>query len=272
MELNIRLSSGQVLRGIIESPGSGIRAMVIMVHGLGEHVRRYQHWSERFQKEGIGFIGVDLPGHGKSDGKRGVIKSYTETSEMIGILMNEYSNTFPGVPVFLYGHSLGAGIVLKYVIEKSPQINGVIATSPWLRLSFAPGKTKILLARVMKTLFPSFVQPSGLIPEHLSHDKVVVEAYKNDPLVHDRISASLFYSAESAGVFISGNASSLKIPALVIHGSDDMLTSVDASRDFASKTDLAKFREWDGGYHELHNEPFRDEVFSFILNWMENYI
>ena len=111
-----------------------------MVHGLGEHIQRYDHWAEMFKKEGIGFAGVDLPGHGRSDGRRGDIKSYKVLEEMIDILLKTTIRTFPGTPVFIYGHSLGGGIVLDYLIRKNPGIKGAIVTSPWLRLSFEPSK------------------------------------------------------------------------------------------------------------------------------------
>ena len=272
MELNIKLESGLVLRGIINSPGTGMKAMVILVHGVGEHTMRYQHWIERFLKDGIGIIGVDLPGHGKSDGSRGVIRSYSQTDEMISILTKEYSNTFPGTPLFLYGHSLGGGIVLKYVLENSPAINGAIITSPWLRLAFEPGRGRIFLAKLMKSLFPSFVQPSGLVVDYLSHDEKVVDAYRNDPLVHDRISASLFHSAVTAADYALKNAGSLKVPLLIMHGSGDMITSPEGSRNFASATRLAEYKEWENGYHELHNEPFKETVYSFIIKWLEKHI
>lgn len=272
MELNIKLENNLVLRGMINSPGDGMKAMVILVHGLGEHIMRYQNWIERFSKDGIGFIGVDLPGHGKSDGSRGFVRSYSHTNEMIDILIKEYSNTFPGIPLFLYGQSLGGGIVLKYVLEHSPALHGAIVSSPWLRLSFEPARIKVILAKVMNSIFPSFVQPSGLVTEHISHDERVVEAYRKDPLVHDRISASLFFNAVTAAGYALKNAGSLSIPLLIMHGTDDRITSPEGSRSFVSSTELAEYKEWEGGYHELHNEPFKDEVYAYILNWINKHL
>ena len=118
MDFNIKLSNGQILRGIIRSPGDDLRAVIVMVHGLGEHIQRYNHWADLFCSEGVGFAGVDLPGHGRSGGKRGHVRSYPILSDMIDILLNEARKTFPGIPVFLYGHSLGGGIVLDYLIDR----------------------------------------------------------------------------------------------------------------------------------------------------------
>lgn len=270
MEYSIRLKNGMVLRGLIASPGEKTRANIIFVHGLGEHIGRYGHWAGLLNNEGIGFTGVDLPGHGKSDGKRGFVKSFALTDEMIEILYSNHVNTFKGVPVFIYGHSLGGGIVLDHILRKKPDIRGAIATSPWLKLAFEPEKSKLVLASVMKNILPGLVQPSGLVVEHISHDNEVVNRYKADPLVHDRISVSLFHSAMSAAAHSLENAGELTVPLLLIHGSGDMICSPEGSRIFASKTPLAELKIWENGYHELHNEPFKHDVFAFLMNWINS--
>jgi acylglycerol lipase len=269
MDFNIRLSNGQVLKGMIQSPGENTRAVIILVHGLGEHIQRYIHWAELFKKEGIGFLGVDLPGHGQSEGRRGNISSYGLLGEMIGILLKSCNQTFPGCPVYIYGHSLGGGIVLEYLLRNKPKIKGAIITSPWLRLSFDPPRSKVVMALIMKNLTPGLIQPSGLNVKHISHDEAVVEKYSNDPLVHGKISVSLFASAMSAAKYSLAHASELEIPTLLIHGTDDMLTSPEGSREFAGKTQMVELKIWPGGYHELHNEPFKYEVFKYIMDWIK---
>ena len=97
---------------------------------------------------------------------------------------------------------------------------------------------------------------------------ILVEKYKKDPLVHGKISVSLFHASMTAAKYSLSHASELKIPLLIMHGSDDLLTSPDGSREFAAKTNLAELKIWEGGYHELHNEPFKDEVFKYIIDWI----
>ena len=269
MDFNIKLKSGLLLKGIIQSPGDNTKAVVILVHGLGEHIQRYDHWADKFKKEGMGFAGVDLPGHGRSDGRRGNIKRYSQLDEMLDILIKTTLRTFPGTPVYIYGHSLGGGIVLNYLIRRNPKLKGAIVTSPWLRLSFEPPKIKVTLAGVMKYILPGLIQPSGLIVDHISHDQTVIEKYKNDPLVHGKISVSLFSGAMSAARYSLAHASELNVPTLLIHGSDDKICSPEGSREFASKNDKVELKIWEGGYHELHNEPFKDEVFRYIINWIK---
>lgn len=270
MDFNIRLSNGQIMRGFIQSPGEDIRAIIIMIHGIGEHIKRYSRWAELFYHERIGFAGVDLPGHGRSDGKKGHIKSFAQLSEMTDILIDECRKTFPLVPLYLYGHSLGGGFVLNYLVVKKTKLKGAIVTSPWLKLSFEPSKTKVRLAAIMKNLLPGLVQPSGLIVDHISHDVEVVNKYKNDPLVHDRISVSLFNAAMKGAASTLKNAGELKIPLLLMHGSDDRICSPEGSKEFAAKTNMAELKIWEGGFHELHNEPFSNDVFKYIINWINN--
>ena len=272
MELSIRLSNNQILHGFINSPGENTRAGIILVHGIGEHLGRYSDWIRKFTERGIAFTGVDLPGHGKSDGKRGHIKNYKVTAEMLDIMIGEFRKTFPGVPVFLYGQSLGGGIVIQYIIESDPPINGAILTSPFIKLAFQPAGIKVLLANIMKSILPSFVQPSGLVVSHLSHNRKVVDEYLSDPLVHDKISVSVFHSAMSAGSLALERASEIRIPLYIIHGSDDLITSPAASGELASKNSNVQLRIWKGGYHELHNEPFSEEDFTEMMTWIENQL
>ena len=267
MEYSIKLKNGQVLRGFIMSPRERIRANIIFVHGVGEHIQRYSAWAELLNKEAVGFTGVDLPGHGRSDGARGNIKSYALTDEMIDILYYSSINTFPEIPVFLYGHSLGGGIVLDYLLRKKPEIKGAIVTSPWLKLSYEPAKSKIVLASILKYILPGLVQPSGLVFDHISHDREVVEMYKADPLVHDRISVGLFHSAMSSAANSLANAGELNVPLLLMHGADDRICSPEGSRLFAAKAPMTELKIWDGGYHELHNETFRLDVFAYLMKW-----
>lgn len=268
MDYSIKLKDGRILRGLMKSPGEKGRALIIFVHGLGEHIQRYNLWSDQLVSNGIGFTGVDLPGHGRSDGKRGDIRSCRQTDEMIDILLESAIKTFPGTPVFLYGHSLGATIVLDYILRKKPGIRGAIVTSPWLKLSYEPDKFKLVLASVMKNILPGLIQPSGLVVDHLSNDREVVEKYKADPLIHDKISVSLFHSTMRAAAYSLAHASGLSVPVLLMHGTDDMICSPEGSREFASKTNMAELKIWDGAYHELHNEPIKGEVFAFMLNWI----
>ncbi len=272
MDYNIRLSNGQILRGLVTSPGNDMRALIIMVHGHGEHILRYEHWAGLFNRNNFGFTGVDLPGHGRSEGKRGHVRDEALLNEMIDVMIRESDKTFSGIPVFLYGHSLGGVIVLNYLLKKNPRIKGAIVTSPALKLAFEPGKAKLALAAIMKSIMPGLIQPTGLPVEYLSHDKAEVEKYVKDPLVHGKISVGLFHSWMNSSAYCLSHAAELKVPLLLVHGSDDKVCSPEGSTEFAGKAKLAEIRIWKGGFHELHNEPFKQEVLDYILAWVNKVL
>jgi len=268
MEISFKVSDGIPVSGEIYEPVGQCRGVIVLLHGLGEHFGRYRKWSSRFGETGYAVAGADLPGHGRSGGKRGHIKSYLITEEIIERLIGEGRERFPGVPLIIYGHSLGGGIVLRYLIRRQPELCCAVVTSPWLRLSFEPPRFKLWLAAAVKSIAPSMIQPSELVVDHLSRDPEVIDAYVADKLVHDRISVSLFNEAISAANYCLNSASLLRTPLLLMHGSDDKITSPEGSRQFAEGSSVTDLKIWDGGYHELHNDIINDEVFSYMAGWL----
>ena len=245
------------------------KASVALVHGMGEHIMRYDHWAEKFVNRGYAVTGMDHRGHGRSEGKRGHTPSYESLLKDVDILIKKSLEFFPGKPVILYGHSLGGSIVLNNALTRN-NVSKYIVTSPWLRLSFKPSSIKLALAKTMKRILPGLLQPSGLNVGHISHVPEVIKAYQNDPLVHDRISVRMFISAYTRGEWALANAGKLDRPLLLMHGGDDKLTSADASRRFAEKAGKnVEFKIWKEMYHELHNEIIKDEVFEYIIDWLK---
>jgi len=268
MDISFNLSDGTTSTGKIIKPAGICRGVIILIHGLGEHFGRYGMWSSRLADMGYAVAGADLPGHGRSGGKRGHVASYSLTEEIIDSLTEQSGGIFPGVPVILYGHSLGGAIILRYLIRRQPEICCAVVTSPWLRLSFEPPRFKLWLAAAVRSIAPSMIQPSGLNVDHLSRDREAVAAYIADELVHDRLSVSLFNEAVSAADYSMKNAALLNVPLLLMHGSGDMITSPEGSRRFAGDASLAELKIWDGGYHELHNDIIKDEVFGYLAGWL----
>ncbi|MCI0523615.1 MAG: lysophospholipase [Bacteroidales bacterium] len=251
---------------------SNPKALILLVHGIGEHAGRYRTWAERFNRAGISFRSFDLPGHGQSAGRRGVMPPLEKIYDMFDTVIEGISADIDGVPLFLYGHSLGGGLVLNYIIRRKPSVRGAIVTSPWVRLAEEPPKLKVLLASVAKKLMPGMTQPSGLNINSLSRDREVVALYKSDPLVHGMISAGLFASMTDAAAETLARASEIGCPLLLAHGRDDMITSPSGSVEVAGSAPVATLKLWDGGYHELHNDHLRDEHFDFIIEWIDTLL
>lgn len=249
------------------------KAVICLIHGMGEHSSRYAHWAERFVEKGYAVIAFDQRGHGKSGGNRGHAPSFDVLFDDVTIFLNKAKENFPDNKYILYGHSMGGAVVSNYLIHRQPQIAGAILSSPYFRMAFEAPKLKIQLGRWMEDLLPKLALPTGLNADHISRDKKEVDIYKKDKLVHDKISAKMGMQLIDNGEYAIAHANEIKIPTLLIHGTGDQLTSHLASKEFLSKAGSnisSKF--YDGLYHEMHHEPERDEVFKDILAFVETLV
>ncbi len=250
-------------------PDETPRAVIALVHGLGEHSGRYQHWGEMFNQENIGLISFDLSGHGRSTGKRGHT-SYDEANKDISLLLDEARSRYPDTPIFLYGHSLGGALVSYYILCHRPNIFGAIITSPGLTIGTPQPPIKIMIAKIVNALSLTLCLPSGLDQSNLSRDPDVVKNYANDPLVHDLVSTRLGMDLLTKGEWLLENADEFHLPLLLMQGTDDHLVSVEATRTFSERVpqDNITYKEWTGFYHELHNEPEKLIVFDYVHEWI----
>ena len=272
-EFKFKTFDGLQLFGQSWQPEVQSRAVVCLIHGLGEHSGRYAHLADSLNQAGYILISFDLRGHGKSEGPRGHTPTYEALMNDISSLLEVANQQFSQLSFFLYGHSLGGSLVLNYILRRQPQFKGVIVTAPWLRLAFEPPAFKIILGKITNQLFPAFSQKSDLDTKVLSHDAEVVHAYENDPLVHDHISARMFIGIYQSGQWVLEHASEFSLPLLLMHGGDDKIISVEASREFADKINgNCTFKIWDGFYHEIHNEPEKEKVFKFMVDWLDKQV
>lgn len=249
-------------------PDGDIRAAVALVHGLGEHSGRYQHVAQYFTQHGLGVVAMDHRGHGRTGGKRGH-GSYDTILTDIDHLLEETAQRYPGLPVFLYGHSLGGSLVLYYTLKRRPQLKGVIATSPGLVPANTSGG-QITLAKIMSVIAPGFQIANGLDVSGLSRDPEVAKAYTADPLVHNKISARLGLDLLQTGQWIIQHAAEFPLPLLVMQGSADRLVNPIGARQFAAgmKNNLT-FKFYDGWYHELHNEVEKEVILAEMVSWID---
>ena len=265
-KFTLPLSSEITLSGLkweIDNP----KANLILVHGAGEHVGRYNHWAKLFNHQLINVYGVDHYGHGNSPGARGHLTNYDLYLNEIKALKKMIDDQADGLPLLLYGHSLGGNIVLNWILEQEKSVNYVIASAPWIKLKLVPPTWKISLMKWLSGILPALSQSNELDPNWLSRDKLVVERYINDSLVHNKITLSaaniLFQRAE----ILDNYNKQISEKVLIIHGLDDKITDAAASQAFAARTGI-DYHSVKGLYHELHNEPEQIEIFNYICNWL----
>lgn len=272
-ELSWKTSDGINIYGKKWETNMPIKAVICLMHGMGEHINRYEHVAQMFNNNGYAVIGCDQRGHGKSGGKRGHFPDFETFLNDVDSLLMQASMNFPDAKQILYGHSMGGNLVANYLLRRQPKITGAILSSPYFQLAFQPSKVTLAIGKLMKGILPALSLSSGLDSSAISRDTNEVKKYNNDPLVHDKVSAKMGIEMIETGQWAIDNAEKLTIPTLVYHGTADRLTSHHGSELFAEKTGkLVTFISLEGLYHETHNEPEKLEVFKKIILWLDHLI
>ncbi|MFN8093270.1 MAG: alpha/beta hydrolase [Vicinamibacteria bacterium] len=261
-----RAADGAILWRRSWEPDGPPRAAGVLVHGLGEHSGRYDHVGERFARAGLSLLAFDLRGHGRSSGARGDTR-FGPTLEDVDRRLADAAAA--GAPVFLYGHSLGALLVLTHLATRRPSVAGAVVSAPPLRNALRAQRAKVALARLLGRLAPGVALANGLDASGLSRDPAVVDAYRRDPLVHDRAGLGLARDAEAAIDALESGAATPRGPLLVVHGGADPVAFPEGSRALAERLGpAATLLEYEGLRHEAHNEPERGRVLDDVISWM----
>ena len=235
--------------------------VVCLIHGIGEYAGRFQRVAEYFNRAGIAVVSMDLRGHGRSEGKRGHCAPREEILKDIDSLIEYGKEFYPGLPIILYGHSMGGNIVLDYRARGTynEKLSGYVISAPWLRLVRPVSGPLYQAVRLLSKLAPEMTINSECREEDLGNPDYV-RPYKEDRLVHSKISMLCAYQGFTIGKALEEGKNEKKghgekIPCLLMHGSDDKICDVKGSRHFAALQDPACFTyiEWPGYYHEIHN-------------------
>ena len=252
------------------TPDTPPRAVVVLSHGLGEYARRYDHVAQRFGEAGLVTYALDHRGHGRSGGKRMLVRDITEYTGDFDTLVGIAKREHPALKCIVLGHSMGGGIVFAYGVERPDNYDLMVLSGPAVAAQDLVHPAMALVAKGLGALVPGL--PVQELDESLiSRDPAVVEAYRNDPLVyHGRVPAGVGRALLQVGETMPQRAPALTAPLLVVHGSDDGLIPVDGSRrlvDCVGSTDV-ELKVYPGLYHEVFNEPERDQVLDDVVSWI----
>lgn len=252
------------------------KAAMLLVHGLGEHSSRYLHLAENLNEIGVSVFTFDGRGHGKSakDRPDAFFESAEDYLKDIDALFGKVKSYSPGLPTFIYGHSMGGGLVAAYVLKFKPEADGVVLSSPAIKEAEGTSKILIALSGVISKYFPKF-KALKLDANKVSRIPEEVQKYLSDPFIYtESIPARTGYELLQLMHYIQENASGFKLPVLLIHGSGDGLTNPNGSELLFEKAESSDktLEIFSGGYHELLNDLDRDKVMSMIVNWIENRI
>ena len=250
---------------LIESP----KATLLLVHGLGEHSARYEHVAKALNEIGLNVYSFDLRGHGLSEGPRAFIKDIEEFRQDLEVV---YRNTPKDLPFFMLGHSMGGLIVSHFLLyNERTDVKGVVLTGSALEVGDDITPTKQRLIRTLNWISPN-LKTVKLDPNSITTDKKEVEKYINDPLVfHEAGKAGMGVALLNAISDIKLKFKDFNYPTLIMHGGNDLITNKLGSKSLydQSKSKDKTLKIWEGSLHEIFNETNKDEVISFMTNWLK---
>ncbi|MET6997312.1 alpha/beta hydrolase [Chitinophaga defluvii] len=244
--------------------------VMILVHGIGEYTARYAPVAEYFSQHGFLVTGIDHYGHGNSEGKKGASKGMNFVFDYLQAFLDKVIQKY-NKPVVLYGHSMGGGVTTGFILHRQPRIAAAVISAPMLLLPSDPSTFLKRMAGIAASIFPNIIIRQPLDINKISRDPVEVEKFKNDPLRHDKMTLLLGASMLQNGDWCLQHADRLQVPTLLMHGNADEFTNVKGSRLFAARAprQLLTYKEWNGLYHEIHNELNKKDVWQFTLNWLQ---
>jgi acylglycerol lipase len=251
------------------SPDAPPRAVIVLVHGLGEHSGRYDHVVARLVHEGYAVHAVDHRGHGRSDGPRAFIEDMDHVVADVDTLVDQAVVAASGVPVFMLGHSMGGLVGMRYAIAHQQRLAGLILSAALAQLEAVP-KPLELVGRALSVIAPR--APLIAIDATLvSRDPAVVQAYRADPLVHHgKLSARTAAQLADAVARLPSTVGAITVPTLILYGTADGLCPPSGSVMLAERigaTDRT-VTAYDGLFHEILNEPERETVLEEIVGWL----
>lgn len=252
------------------TPDSPPRAVVVLCHGLGEHARRYDHVAQRFGEAGLVTYAQDLRGHGRSGGKRVLVRDITEYTGDFAALVGIATREHPGLKRVVLGHSMGGGIVFAYGVERPDDYDLMVLSGPVVAAQEQVAPPMAVVAKLLGVIVPG-LPVQELDVDAISRDPAVVAAYKADPMVyHGRIPTGVGRVLLQVGETMQQRAPALTAPLLVVHGSDDRLVPVAGSRRLVEcvGSDDVELKVYPGLHHEVFNEPERDRVLDDVVSWI----
>lgn len=255
-------------------PEEPARAAILLVHGLGEHSGRYEHFASHCTGLGFAVHAIDHYGHGKSDGHPGFVERFSVYLDGVAALLERMQIEHGDVPIFLLGHSMGGLIAATLLLERQDAFRACVMSGPAFKSDEEPPRIVMLLVRLLAAITPT-VPILGLDPTSVSRDPEVVRAYVADPLVHHgKLTARLIAEMSSAMRNALARASEISLPLLLMHGEADLLTSPAGSQEFldAVSSEDKTIRLYPKLYHEIFNEPEKEAVLADMTNWLEAHL
>jgi len=255
----------------------GARASLVLVHGYGDHLGRYRNFRDAMLADRLAVHAYDVRGHGRSDGTRGGVRAFSDYTAELGAFVASTRALAPSLPLFIVAHSHGALITLSWLLDASAgtsAVRGLVCSSPYLALAFSPPAWKTAPARLLSRIAPGFGIPTGLSAADLSRDETAQQATDADPLYGRKATPRWYTEATAAQQRILASGPAIRLPILVMVGSDDPVASAPTAKRFFETLGSSdkRLREWPSMRHEIFNEIGKEEVYAETSRWISSHL
>jgi len=255
-------------------PDGEPKAVLLVVPGLAEHSGRYTNVVDYFVPKGYAAYGLDHRGHGKSEGLRCHVERFSDYVDDLKTFFNIVRDERGDTRIFLVGHSMGGTIATAYAVNHQHELAGLILSGATLKVGSGISSAQILAARILSVLLPK-MGVSVLDASTISQDQAVVDAYDNDPLVY-RGKLRARQGAEFLKMLqnLPYQMTQIKLPILIMYGTADKLSDPEGSNMLYERagSEDKTLKQYEGFYHEIFNEPGRDQVFADMEAWLATRI
>ena len=255
-------------------PDGDVKAVLLIVHGVGEYCERYMNVVNRFVPLGYAVYGLDHIGHGKSDGEREMVVRFEDFIEPLMTYHKMVKGWHPQLPIFIYGHSMGGLIASFHLLEHQADFKGAILSAPAVKVPDNISPVVIAIGNMLSKVAPK-AGLIGLDTFYLSHDKAVVDAYNADPLVfHGKMPARISAEMLRAMSSVTAGAGKIHLPLFILQGSGDKIVDPAGAPMLYEKVSSKDktLKVYEGLYHEVHNEPEREIMFKDLEAWLQTHL
>lgn len=251
-------------------PDKDPKAVLLVVHGLAEHIGRYKNLVNYFVPGGYAIYGFDQRGHGRSQGLKGYVEHFSYYLDDLKTFFDMARRDNAGKKIFMVGHSMGGLIATAYAIEHQDELAGLVVSAALLKVGSSVSPATIAIAKVLSVVVPR-MGVAVLDASALSRDKAVVDAYVNDPLVYrGKTTARWGVELLNTQQKLTDQLARIMLPILVMYGSEDKLCNPEGSNMLYEKIGSKDktLKVYDGLYHEIFNEPEHEKVMADVEAWL----